>query len=104
MGLADWLITPKNRKGEKKNIAMLWTQTPYQKFKTFNTPKIYFAWPLHKEYGVKSELIENNMKIHGNYGNHLRFFSKSYENFIFQKINARGFTLIFALWSFGSKL
>jgi hypothetical protein len=52
-------------------------------------PKIYFAWPLHKEYGVKSELIENNMEIHGNYGNHLRFFSKSYENFIFQNMEGR---------------
>jgi hypothetical protein len=52
-------------------------------------PKIYFAWPLHKEYGVKSELIENNMEIHGNYGNHLRFFSNSYENFIFQNMEGR---------------
>jgi hypothetical protein len=52
-------------------------------------PKIYFAWPPHKEYGVKSELIENNMEIHGNYGNHLRFFSKSYEDFIFQNMEGR---------------
>ncbi len=68
---------------------MLWTQTPYKSLKTFNMPKIYFAWPPHKEYGVKSELIENNMEIHGNYGNHLRFFSKSYEDFIFQNMEGR---------------
>jgi hypothetical protein len=77
MGLGDWLIAPKNQK-EKKTLPCFEHKPLIKKNLTFNTPKIYFAWPLHKEYGVKSELIENNMEIHGNYENHLRFFSKSY--------------------------
>jgi hypothetical protein len=89
MGLVDWLITPKNQK--KKNILPCFEHKPLIKsLKTSTCPKIYFPWPLHKEYGVKSELIENNMEIQGNHENHLRFFSKSYENFIFQNMEDRG--------------